>query len=89
MAECCEVVVSGRVQGVYFRDRCRQRAIELGVRGWVRNEPDGTVRGHFEGPAQAVAQLIAWCRTGPPRAQVNDVRVESASATGATGFAVT
>ena len=78
--------VRGRVQGVFFRDSCRSQAETLGVRGWVSNEPDGTVAGHFEGPADAVDALVDWCRTGPPRASVVGVDVEEAEPSGARGF---
>ncbi|HET8614066.1 MAG TPA: acylphosphatase [Actinomycetales bacterium] len=82
-----EVKVSGRVQGVFFRATCADEAERLGVRGWVGNEPDGTVAGHFEGPTDAVEALIAWCRSGPPRARVEAVEMSEAQATGSTGFA--
>jgi len=81
------VRVSGLVQGVFFRASCADQAHRLGVTGWVSNEPDGTVAGHFEGPADAVRQLVAWCRRGPRGARVADVRVSDAQATGSTGFA--
>jgi acylphosphatase len=67
------VVVEGRVQGVFFRDSCRTEALRAGVTGWVRNRPDGSVEAEFEGDAAAVAAMVAWCRTGPPRAEVTKV----------------
>jgi acylphosphatase len=82
------VVVHGRVQGVFFRDSCRQRAELSQVTGWVRNEPDGTVGALFEGPAQAVDAMVTWCRQGPPRARVDRVDVTEAGPTGSTGFDV-
>jgi acylphosphatase len=82
-----DVVVSGLVQGVFFRATCAREAERLGVAGWVSNEPDGTVAGHFEGPADAVEELVAWCRRGPRQARVDDVHVREAQATGSTGFA--
>lgn len=82
-----DVVVSGLVQGVFFRASCAREAERLGVAGWVSNEPDGTVAGHFEGPADAVEELVAWCRRGPRQARVDDVRVREVQATGSTGFA--
>ncbi|HAP61965.1 MAG TPA: acylphosphatase [Cytophagales bacterium] len=66
-------VVHGKVQGVWFRASTQQRAAELGVVGWVRNLPDGTVALHAEGTEQAVAALLDWCQTGPPQAIVNQV----------------
>ena len=81
-----EVTVRGRVQGVFFRDSCRQQAERLGVTGWVRNEPDGTVRGHFEGERGAVEQLVAWCREGPRHAHVEAVDVVAIEPSGHAGF---
>jgi len=83
-----DVRISGHVQGVFFRARAHDQAARLGVAGWVSNEPDGTVAGHFEGPDEAVAALVAWCRQGPPRAMVTDVEVTEVAGTGATGFDV-
>ena len=78
--------VSGRVQGVSFRWYTEEQARRLGVTGWVRNEPDGSVLVHAEGDDEAVDDLVAWCRTGPSLARVSDVAVRAASATGATTF---
>jgi acylphosphatase len=64
------LVVSGGVQGVWFRESCRQEAARLGVTGWVRNRPDGRVEIEAEGEADAVAALEAWANEGPPLAQV-------------------
>jgi acylphosphatase len=82
------VVVTGRVQGVWFRDSCRTEARALHVNGFVRNRGDGAVEAEFEGPPAAVARMIAWCREGPPRARVDDVAVEELTVTGAPGFIV-
>jgi acylphosphatase len=60
--------VSGRVQGVFFRASTRDAARNLGLTGWVRNLPDGRVEALFEGDERALAQIIEWCRTGPPGA---------------------
>ena len=78
--------VSGRVQGVSFRWYTQERARELGVTGWVRNEPDGSVLVHAEGEDAAVEALVSWCRTGPSMAQVTDVAVREAAPSGATSF---
>lgn len=67
------VVVSGTVQGVWFRESCRREAERLGVAGWVCNLPDGRVEAIFEGPAAEVAAMAAWCRKGPPNAAVERV----------------
>jgi acylphosphatase len=69
------VLVAGRVQGVGFRYATRDAALAAGVRGWVRNRSDGRVEAVFEGPEEAVRQMIAWCRQGPPGAFVRAVEV--------------
>ena len=63
-------VITGRVQGVWFRDACREQARALGVGGFVRNRSDGAVDAEFEGPPAAVDRMVAWCHEGPPRAHV-------------------
>jgi len=68
--------IKGRVQGVFFRESARQRATELGLRGWVRNLPDGDVAALAEGPRPAVDELVEWCRKGPPAARVVHVIVQ-------------
>jgi len=83
-----DVTVRGLVQGVFFRDSCRQVAGEHGVSGWVSNEPDGSVRAHLEGPAPAVDLLVRWMHDGPRHASVDTVEVRDADLTGATGFSV-
>jgi acylphosphatase len=82
------VVVTGHVQGVFFRDRTRREAHRCGVAGWVRNCPDGTVEAHFEGPPDAVAELVRWCRSGPRHATVHDVRVSDVEPEGVDGFRI-
>ena len=61
------VLVSGLVQGVFFRDTCRRTAVAAGVRGWVRNLADGRVEAVFEGEAEAVQRLVEWAHEGPAR----------------------
>jgi len=68
------LIIEGRVQGVWFRDSTRRKAMELGVRGWVKNRSDGCVEVLAEGSADAVEQLEAWCHEGPPNAVVRNVR---------------
>jgi acylphosphatase len=70
------VVVSGRVQGVWFRASTREVALELGVRGYVKNLPDGNVEFVAEGEDAQVEKLLEWARKGPPYARVDEVRVE-------------
>ncbi len=69
------VVISGDVQGVFFRDSARREARARRLAGWVRNRPDGTVEAVFQGDRAAVDALIRWCHTGPPQAAVDEVAV--------------
>ena len=82
------VIVSGRVQGVFFRDSTRQAATSRGVAGWARNRPDGSVEAVFEGDAEAVESMIRFCRQGPPRAEVEDVAVHEEEPEGLSGFRI-
>jgi acylphosphatase len=84
----CRAVVSGRVQGVFFRDTCELVASGLGVRGWVRNRTDGTVEVVAEGERAAVDDLLAWCRSGSARARVDRVDVTDEPVAGERGFRV-
>ena len=65
------VRVRGRVQGVYFRASTQETATQLGLLGWVRNCPDGSVELVAEGPSDRLDQLLEWCRHGPPTARVD------------------
>ena len=80
------VVISGRVQGVWFRDACRSEAQARDVTGFVKNRNDGTVEAVFEGAAPAVAECVAWCRIGPQRADVTGIEVVEEPAVGLVGF---
>jgi len=80
--------VSGKVQGVFFREATVARAGELGVLGWVRNADDGTLQVHAEGPAGAVDDLVAFLGDGPPAARVEAVEVEAGKVEGHEQFAV-
>lgn len=80
------VLISGRVQGVWFRASCAERARELGLAGWVRNLADGRVEAAFEGEDRDVASMVDWCRTGPPLADVEAVQTIEEAPTGQTGF---
>lgn len=84
-----QVRVTGRVQGVSFRWYAQEQARRLGVVGWVRNEPDGSVLLHAEGDDDAVDALVAWCHDGPGMARVSDVAVREAAASDATSFGIT
>jgi acylphosphatase len=80
------VLVSGRVQGVYFRQSTADEAAALGVAGWVRNLPDGRVEAVFEGARELVDTAIAWCGVGPARAHVEAVDVTDEAPEGLIGF---
>lgn len=69
------LIISGRVQGVFFRAETCKQAAALGLTGWVRNKPDRTVEVVVEGSRRDVEKLIAWCRQGPPVGEVSGVTV--------------
>jgi acylphosphatase len=81
-------VVSGRVQGVWYRDTARREAARLGVVGSAANQRDGTVLLEVEGPPETVDAFLAWAAEGPARAVVTAVEVEDVDPTGQVGFAV-
>jgi acylphosphatase len=82
------VLISGRVQGVFFRDTCRRMALVHGVNGWVRNLPDGRVEAVFEGPPEDVDRLVAWARHGPRLAAVTGVAVQPELPEGLAAFLI-
>jgi DNA ligase D-like protein (predicted 3'-phosphoesterase) len=87
-SDAIRAVVRGAVQGVGFRDATVRRARALGLRGWVRNGPDGTVVVHAEGPGEAVAQLVGFLERGPRLARVDEVRVDTVAVEGHEQFAI-
>ena len=76
MKKRVHVWIEGRVQGVFFRAYMRDAAKKEGVRGWVRNTPDGRIEAIMEGEADAVDRMIQWCHRGSPLSRVDDVIVE-------------
>jgi acylphosphatase len=76
------VLISGRVQGVFFRIETRNMAKRKNVFGWVRNNSDGTVEAIFEGAKKDVEKLVEFCRRGPPGARVTNVKVQWEEYTG-------
>ncbi len=68
------VVISGLVQGVFFRASTREMALKKGLQGWVRNLPDGNVEALFEGPREIIEEAVQWCQHGPAGASVNKVQ---------------
>jgi acylphosphatase len=82
------VIVRGHVQGVFFRDSVRRRALALGVSGWVRNNPDGSVESVFEGDGEDVARMVGYVHEGPRGAHVDSVDVADERPEGLSGFAI-
>jgi len=82
------VIASGRVQGVFYRAGCIERARALRLGGWVRNLVDGRVEAAFEGPSDDVDAMVAWCREGPPRAHVTGMTIQEESVLGEELFRV-
>ena len=82
------VLVSGRVQGVGYRDTCRRVATERGVAGWVRNLGDGRVEAVFEGTEEQVDGMVEWAQRGPGLSTVADIAVQTEPAEGLAEFVV-
>ena len=84
-----ELVVTGRVQGVFFRASLRRVASSHGVGGWARNEPNGTVRAYLEGESDAVERVVDWIRRGGPEgARVDAVDLADREPRGVTEFTI-
>ena len=89
MDTCVRCIVSGRVQGVFFRDSTRRKANELGIRGWVRNRRDGAVEVLACGDAASVDTLQRWLATGPPDAAVTGITcIETTCDQALSGFVI-
>lgn len=86
--QCRHAYVSGKVQGVYFRQATQEQADALDLDGWVRNLADGRVEVLFEGDTEAVARLQQWLQQGPEQAEVSSVEVSEAPLQGIAGFIV-
>lgn len=82
------VRIRGRVQGVFFREETRRRAESLGIDGWIRNLPDGSVEAAFEGEAERVESMVGWCKRGPRGAMVESIEAAQEPPTGERGFEV-
>jgi acylphosphatase len=83
------VLISGRVQGVWYRASTKQKADALGIIGWVRNTAEGNVEAVFEGEQAVIDEMITWCWQGPPQARVSDIKIlRSRSDERFTGFVV-
>jgi len=82
------VLVSGRVQGVFYRDTCRRVASEAGVSGWATNLPDGRVEVVLEGDPASVDAVVTWCHEGTPYSRVDSVEVSDEAPEEASGFSI-
>mgnify|MGYP002725734968 CR=1 FL=1 len=83
---CKRVKIIGRVQGVWFRDTTQRKAAELGVRGCVRNEPDGSVAAEFHADDAVMAEMLDWCWIGSPNSKVERVDVNDCDDPAPEGF---
>ncbi|OGI18333.1 MAG: acylphosphatase [Candidatus Melainabacteria bacterium RIFCSPHIGHO2_02_FULL_34_12] len=70
------LIVSGRVQGVFYRASCQDVAVKYGLNGWVKNLSTGDVEVLVQGEKEQIEKLIEWCKKGPPNAKVSDVKIE-------------
>lgn len=83
-----EIRVVGKVQRVSFRAATRAKALSLAIRGWVRNNADGTVQIRIEGDEAMMASMLDWCRIGPPLARVDFIEEKPATVEGLRGFVI-
>ncbi len=83
---CLQLLISGKVQGVWFRESMRQEALANGATGWVRNLPDGKVEAVICGSEEAVQALLSWAKRGPPLARVNSIETRDIPAESFSGF---
>jgi acylphosphatase len=88
MKQRWKLLVTGKVQGVFYRNSAKQKADELGLSGWVRNEADGAVYIEVEGEGSVLEQFVVWCRRGPSRAVVDHVTIEHALPEHNSGFEI-
>lgn len=70
------LIISGRVQGVFYRASCEEVARQYGLKGWVKNVPTGQVEVLAQGEKEKIEKLIGWCKKGPPSARVNNIKIE-------------
>jgi len=82
------IVVSGRVQGVWYRGSMQREAERLGIGGWVKNRGDGKVEAVAEGPREAVDAIVTWCSEGPVGARVTGVEATDEPVAGESGFRI-
>jgi acylphosphatase len=82
------LIAHGKVQGVWYRAGTREKALQLGLCGWAKNCPDGTVEIHAEGEKGILEQFINWCRKGSPTAQVSSLGIKWVESQGLTSFKI-
>ena len=73
--ETMHLVISGKVQGVFYRASAKKKADELNVRGWIKNTPEGNVEALVTGKHPQIEEFIQWCKSGPDRAVVKEVSI--------------
>lgn len=83
-----KVSISGRVQGVYFRASTKEVADSLGINGFVKNQPDGSVYLEAEGESETLESFLAWLKTGPASAQVDNLQIEESHCKYFAGFSI-
>jgi acylphosphatase len=88
MLQTVSILVTGKVQGVFYRQSTKEKALELGLTGVVKNQPDGNVFIQASGTAEQLNKLVAWCKQGPSRAQVTGVQVKQIEPRAFIGFTV-
>ena len=88
MIEAIHIIVCGKVQGVWFRAGSKERAGELGIFGWVKNRPEGTVEIHAEGEKSQLENFIAWCHKGTAAANVISLDISPISLKNFTSFEI-
>lgn len=84
--KCISIVVTGNVQGVFYRASAKETADQLNIKGFAQNRPDGSVYIQAEGDDEILTEFVNWCRQGPPRAAVVKVEVQQEQLKNFTGF---
>jgi len=88
MKENKRIQIKGKVQGVFFRKSTQDKAQQLGITGWIQNEPDGSVLTEIEGPSQTIQQMEDWLHAGPEDAQVKELIIKKGEWRGYKDFEV-
>jgi acylphosphatase len=83
-----QLLIQGKVQGVFYRASAKEKADKLGIRGWVKNTEDGDVAILCQGPEMELGEFINWCRQGPPRARVEHIELKEITAALQSGFTI-